>query len=135
MALGAQGVGADGIMSAVHPDPSSARTTESQQLNPTAFAELMNALGVHRIRLNIDMIDRDLVRLLAARHELAMEIGRMKADRGMPVRVPERERELLDIIRAEAELTGLDADQVETIFSLVLEQSRAAQRRERVTGS
>ena len=94
----------------------------------------MDALGVHRIRLNIDMIDRDLVRLLASRHELAMEIGRMKAEKGEPVRVPEREQELLDIIRAEAAVNGLDPDQVETVFNLILEQSRAAQRSERASG-
>ena len=134
MALAAQGAGADGIMIEVHPNPSDAKTDESQQLNPTAFVELMDALGVHRIRLNIDMIDRDLVRLLAARHEAAMEIGRMKADRGMPVRVPERERELLDIVRSEAGELGIDPDATEAIFNLILEQSRAAQRRERVTG-
>ncbi len=134
LALAAQGVGADGIMIEVHPDPSSARTTESQQLNPAAFADLMNALGVHRIRLNIDMIDRDMVRLMASRHELAMEIGRMKAERGMPVRIPERERELLDIIREEAEERGLDPDEVEAVFNLILEHSRAAQRRERAGG-
>lgn len=132
MALAAQGVGADGIMIEVHPNPSEARTVESQQLTPEGFVELMGALGVHRIRLNIDMIDRDLVRLLASRHELAMEIGRMKADRGSPVRAPERERELLDIIRSEAAVSGLDPDQVEDLFNLILEQSRAAQRRERV---
>ena len=131
MALAAQGVGADGIMIEVHPNPSDAKTMESQQLNPAGFAELMDALGVHRIRLNIDMIDRDLVRLLASRHELAMEIGRMKADRGSPVRAPLRERELLDIIRAEAETSGLDPDQMEILFNLILEQSRAAQRRAR----
>lgn len=134
LALAAQGVGADGIMIEVHPNPSEAMTTDSQQLNPEGFGELMSALGVHRIRLNIDMIDRDMVRLLATRHNLAMEIGRMKAQRGMPVRIPDRERELLDIIRIEAETSGLDPDQVETIFGLILEQSRAAQRRERITG-
>ncbi len=133
MALAAQGVGADGIMIEVHPNPSEAQTVESQQLNPAGFAELMDALGVHRIRLNIDMIDRDLVRLLASRHELAMEIGRMKADSGSPVRAPLRERELLDIIRAEAETSGLDPDQMEILFNLILEQSRAAQRRERAS--
>ena len=50
------------------------------------------------------------------------------------MRVPERERELLDIIRAEATVSGLDPDHVETVFNLILEQSRAAQRRERASG-
>ena len=131
MALAAQGVGADGIMIEVHPDPGSARTRVSHHISTAAFARLMDALGVNRIRLNIDMIDRDLVRLLAKRHRLAMRVGRIKAERGLPVHIPEREEELLSIIREESERAGLNADQVERIFFLILEQSREAQRQRR----
>lgn len=131
LALAAQGVGADGIMIEVHPDPSASRTYVSHHITPASFEQLMDALGVNRIRMNIDMLDRDLVRLLARRHRMAMEIGRIKAERGIPVQVPEREEELLRIIREEAELCGLDARQVERIFVLILEQSRDAQHRER----
>lgn len=135
LALAAQGVGADGVMIEVHPDPPAARTRVSHQIDPPAFARLMTALGVHRIRNNIDLIDRDLVRLLANRHEQAMRIGRIKAERNMPVQIPERETELLEIIREEAERAGLDADGVEEIFHLILEQSRQAQLRDRETES
>lgn len=131
LALAAQGVGADGLMIEVHPDPLTSRTSVSHHITPTSFERLMEALGVNRIRMNIDLIDRDLVRLLERRHRMAMEIGRIKAQRGMPVRIPEREAELLDIIREEAEHCGLDPLQVERIFVLILEQSRDAQQRER----
>lgn len=131
LALAAQGVGADGIMIEVHPDPVTARTHVSHQLTIADFARLMDALGVNRIRLNIDMINRDLVRLLANRHRMAMRVGRIKAERGMPVQIPEREEELLAIIREEAERAGMDPDSVEKIFVLILEQSRDAQHRKR----
>lgn len=131
LTLAAQGVGADGAMIEVHPDPDAARTKVSHQITPQAFARLMDALGVNRIRNHIDLIDRDLVRLLANRHQLAMRIGRLKAERNMPVRIPERETELLGVIREEAERAGLDADRVEEIFHLILEQSRSAQHRDR----
>ena len=131
LTLAAQGVGADGVMIEVHPDPDAARTKVSHQITPQAFARLMDALGVNRIRNHIDLIDRDLVRLLANRHQLAMRIGRLKAERNMPVRIPERETELLGVIREEAERAGLDADRVEEIFHLILEQSRSAQHRDR----
>ena len=131
LALAAQGVGADGIMIEVHPDPSTSRTSVSHHITIEAFAHLMDALGVNRIRMNIDMIDRDLVRLLARRHRMAMEVGRIKAERGMPVQIPERERQLLTIIREEAESIGMDPDRMERIFVLVLEQSRDAQHERR----
>ena len=127
LALAAQGVGADGIMIEVHPDPSTARTSVSHHITIDAFSRLMDALGVNRIRMNIDMIDRDLVRLLANRHHMAMRVGRIKAERGMPVQIPEREEELLAVIREEADRAGLDPDQVERIFILILKQSRDAQ--------
>ncbi len=95
------------------------------------FTDLMDALGVNRVRINIDMIDRDLVRLLARRHLMVMRVGRIKAQRGMPVHIPEREVELLDIVREEAERHGLDPTEIEDVFDVILEQSREMQRRER----
>ena len=131
LALAAQGVGADGIMIEVHPDPVTARTRVSHQISIADFSRLMDALGVHRIRLNIDMIDRDLVGVLANRHRMSMRIGRIKAERGMPVQIPEREAELLAMIREEADRAGLDPIRVEQIFILILEQSRDAQHQKR----
>ena len=133
LAQAAQGVGADGIMIEVHPDPSTSRTSVSHHITIEAFADLMDALGVNRIRMNIDMIDRDLIRVLARRHRMAMRVGRIKAERGMPVQVPEREEELLAIIREEADQVGLDPDRIEQIFVLILEQSRDAQHEKRAS--
>lgn len=135
LALAAQGVGADGIMIEVHPDPGTARTSVSHQLTIPDFARLMDALGVNRIRMKIDLINRDLVRLLANRRRMVMEVGRIKAERGMPIHIPEREEELLNVVRDEAALAGLDPEQVEQIFVLILKHSREAQRRKKSTGA
>lgn len=135
LALAAQGVGADGIMIEVHPDPGTARTNVSHQLAIPDFARLMDALGVNRIRMKIDLINRDLVRLLANRRRMVMEVGRIKAERGMPVHIPEREEELLKVVRDEAALAGLDPEQVEQIFVLILKYSREAQRRKKSAGA
>jgi len=131
LALAAQGVGADGLMVEVHPDPMGARTEVSHQITFEMFSNLMDALGVHRVRHNIDLINRDLVRLLARRHRMVMRIGQIKAERGMPVHVPKREEELLAIVREEAERHGLDPAEVEKIFDLILSQAREKQRQER----
>ena len=40
---------------------------------------------------------------------------------------PEREKELMDVIRKEAELSGIRPDHVEALFHLVLAESRAVQ--------
>ena len=126
LALAAQGVGADGIIVEVHPDPGTARTT-GPQLDLDSFVGLMVALGIHRLRSTIDQIDRQIVRLLSRRQDLAMEIGRTKAAQGLPIYIPDREAELLTIIEEEASRSGLDPGHVRSLFQLVLSESRRLQ--------
>ncbi len=83
------------------------------------------------MRQEVDEIDRRLVRLLAERRRVALAIGRVKASRGLPVHAPDREDELLSIVREEAVNLGLDPAYVEGIFIDILADSRAAQRRAR----
>jgi 3-deoxy-7-phosphoheptulonate synthase len=129
LALAAQGVGADGLAVEVHPDPEQARVNPEGQLDRAQFTGLMEALGINRMRKAVDLVDREIVRLLARRRDLALAIGKVKAGRGMPVRSPAREAELLAVIREEAELQDLDPEQVEAVFQLVLASSRTEQRR------
>ena len=126
LALAAQGVGADGIIVEVHPDPASARTN-GPQLDHDGFSSLMTSLGIHRLRVDIDQIDRQIVRLLSRRQGLALEIGRAKADRGMPIYMPNREAELLRVIEEEAASAGIDAGHARALFQLVLAESRRLQ--------
>lgn len=126
LALAAQGVGADGVIIEVHPDPEAART-DGPQLDTTAFQSLMAALGIHRLRHHIDQIDRQVVRLLSRRQDLALEIGKAKANRGMPIYMPDREAELLAVIEEEAARSGIDPGHVRALFQLVLAESRRLQ--------
>jgi 3-deoxy-7-phosphoheptulonate synthase len=127
LALAAQGVGADGVIVEVHPSPGEALTDGPRQLEPAEFATLMTSLGVNRLRNHIDQIDRQIVRLLSRRQDLSLEIGRAKATRGMLVRSPDREAELLGIIRDEATHHGLDPAHVHHLFELILVESRQVQ--------
>ena len=95
----------------------------------------MEALGINRMRKAIDLVDRDIVRALSRRRDLALQIGRVKAERGMSVRSPAREAELMEIIREEAVIQGLDPEQVEAVFQVILAGSRAEQRRLRTGGN
>ncbi len=134
LALAAQGVGADGLIVEVHNQPEVARTSSSQ-LGVGAFEDLMTALGISRVRRHIDQIDRQIVRLLARRQDLSLQIGRVKRVRGMPVHIPEREQELLEIIREEALHLGIDVDHAVSLFELVLAESKRLQMEERDTSA
>lgn len=126
LALAAQGVGADGLIVEVHPQPEVARTSFAQ-VGIGGFEELMTALGISRVRRHIDQIDRQIVRLLARRQELSMDIGRVKHARGLPVHIPGRESELLEVVKDEAGHLGLDVEHVEALFEMVLAESRRLQ--------
>ncbi len=127
LALAAQGVGADGLIVEVHSDPHHAKTEGPLQLDNDEFAGLMFRLGVNRMRAHIDLVDREIVRLLARRQEMSLEIGRVKAARGLPIRAPEREEELLDIICEEAVSQGIGPQHVRGLFEAVLAESRRIQ--------
>jgi chorismate mutase len=79
-----------------------------------------------RLRKQVDLIDRKLLRLLQQRTRLSGEIGRAKRRHGAEIYVPDRERELL--VRV-AKLAGgkLPAPAVGAIFREILSSSRAAQ--------
>ncbi|HJR92530.1 MAG TPA: 3-deoxy-7-phosphoheptulonate synthase [Acidimicrobiia bacterium] len=126
LALAAQGVGADALIVEVHPQPEVARTSYNQ-MGIGGFEELMTALGISRVRRHIDQIDRQIVRLLARRQHLSQEIGRVKQARGLPVHIPGREHELLDVIREEAAHLGVDVAHAESLFEMVLAESRRLQ--------
>ncbi len=128
LALAAQGVGADGLAIEVHADPEKALVNSEQLLNIEAFGDLMISLGVNLMRGDVDEIDYSIVELLGQRQRLAVEIGRIKLEKGLPLRAPDREAELLDDVRTAAQEHNLDSGLVAKIFELVLEGSRAAQR-------
>lgn len=113
--------------------PSASNTENVGGLDDSGWADLLFALEVLRTRGAIDRVDREIVRLLGERQRLSLEIGRAKADRGLPVFAPDRERELMDGLRALGPSHGLRADHLEAIFQVILAESRSAQERRRAS--
>ena len=89
----------------------------------------MHALGIVRLRADIDLVDREIVRLLARRVKRAVEIAHIKVEEQIPLRSPDREVDLLADVREEAERLGLDPKVVHRLFEEVLDYSRYEQRR------
>ncbi len=127
LALAGRAAGADGLMVEVHPTPDEARTDGPHQLDKTEYLALMHALGIVRLRADIDVIDREIVRLLARRVKGAVDIARIKVEEDMPLRSPDREEDLLADVREEAELLGLDARVVNQLFVDIIDYSRTEQ--------
>ncbi|MFQ5817331.1 MAG: chorismate mutase [Terriglobia bacterium] len=74
-------------------------------------------------RRRIDEIDRELVKLLNARSQAAVEIGRLKRQRGLPLYQPEREAEILAAVER---LNGgpLDNKALRRLFERILDEAR-----------
>lgn len=57
-------------------------------------------MTLEELRQQIDEIDRELVALLNRRAEIVVEVGRLKSADGTPIYAPDREKRVLDKIRA-----------------------------------
>jgi chorismate mutase/prephenate dehydrogenase len=76
------------------------------------------------LRAMIDALDRDLLQIAARRMALVAEVAARKRADGLRIRDPQREREVLDDRRGRALELGLPADEIESIFRILLRASR-----------
>ncbi len=155
LAKAAVAAGADGLIIEVHPDPDRAWSDGPQSLDPKMFADLMRDLSgyaalegrtlaaprwrdiaarswatpVAAYRDQIDEIDDALLALLEQRAELGRRLGRIKAAAGQPLRVPEREQDVLERAAATAASGpgGLAADAAVRVFRTIVTETRALQ--------
>lgn len=89
-------------------------------------------MNLDELRSTLSDIDRQLVELIAARQEVVGEIGRSKRKTGTGTRDYKREKDVLDMGRAQAEDLGVDPDLVENLLQLLIRTSLASQERDRV---
>ena len=75
------------------------------------------------LRSGIDELDAELVSLLSRRAKLTTQVGQIKAETGMPVYVPEREKELIASRRADAEAAGVSPDLTEDLLRRIMRES------------
>jgi chorismate mutase / prephenate dehydratase len=73
-------------------------------------------------RGKIDAIDTALLHLLNLRTELALEVGRLKDDEGVALRVPAREQEILSRMKS-LNPGPLAIDSVAKIYQVILDES------------
>jgi len=83
-------------------------------------------MTIDELRARIDLIDEQLVALLNVRAACAIEIGRLKRDRALPVRQPAREADVKRHARMVSERRGgpLGGDAVVRLFEQVIEEIR-----------
>jgi chorismate mutase len=80
-------------------------------------------LDLPALRTEIDEIDERILRLVARRIELVLQVGEYKRERGLAVYDAERERAVLDRLMRLAP-ANLDAQVVRRIFERIIDESR-----------
>lgn len=79
------------------------------------------------LRQRIDWIDEQLVRLLNARAECALQLGHLKKAQGMDIYQPAREREVLDNVQ-QLNTGPLDDGAIRRLFERVIDEARRLER-------
>lgn len=73
-----------------------------------------------RLRSSIDNVDAALIFLLAERFKSTKQVGRLKAEHGMPASDPAREEQQIARLRRLAEDADLDPEFAEKWFNFVV---------------
>jgi chorismate mutase len=78
-------------------------------------------------RQEIDRLDRELLRIFNERAALALAIGELKKQRGLPVYDPDRERRIFEAMTG-ANPGPLEDDAIVRLFERVIDESRRLER-------
>lgn len=89
-------------------------------------------MTLEELRGELSSVDRQLVELIAERQRLVGEIGRTKQASGTGTRDYAREKDVLDMGRAQASEIGLDPELAENVLRELIRSSLASQERDRV---
>jgi len=76
------------------------------------------------LRAMVDVLDRDLLQIVARRMALVGEIAAYKRQHSLRIRDPEREREIIDDRCERAEAMGLPRGEMESVFRVLMRASR-----------
>ena len=89
-------------------------------------------MTLDELRKNLSAVDRRLVDLIAERQKIVGEIGKSKLTTGAGTRDYAREKDVLDMGRAQALELGVDPDLVEGLLQELIRTSLESQERDRV---
>lgn len=133
----AMDLGFDGLIIESHICPEIALSDAAQQVTPVALTEILSGLvirntdsenmeykeNIHELRARIDVLDGDLIELLASRMRVADEIGKYKKQNNITILQPNRWDTILEKVSAKGGEKGLDSEFMEKIFKAIHQAS------------
>lgn len=127
----------DGLMIESHISPDAAWSDAAQQITPEVYSQLIEDLVIReydpknliekskldRLRKDIDMIDEEIMGILASRMKIAREIGRYKKEHNMTILQSERWIEVLNKFIARGSQNGLSEEFITRIIKSIHDES------------
>lgn len=84
-------------------------------------------MDIDALRREIDRLDEELLRIFNARADLALKIGEIKKEAGLPVYDPQREKRIFERMRA-TNPGPLEDEAIVRLFERVIDESRRLER-------
>src|ERR1700752_3925895 len=108
---------------------SSARTSRAKRARAAVRKPRSGApdIDLSALRGEIEAIDAAIVKLVSARQEVALRIGRVKARAGLPIRDFHTEKEVRGRAARLAARVGVDPSLIESVVSSLIEGAVRAQ--------
>ena len=134
----AMDLGLEGLMVEAHRDPSCALSDAKQQLTPDALREMLCEKivvrdadsqsadyreNIDQLRARIDVIDENLLSILKSRMDISEKIGQYKKDHNIAILQMSRWDSLLDNMVQRGGQEGLESHFLQSLFSVIHEES------------
>ena len=133
----------DGLMIESHITPETAWSDAAQQITPEVYGQMISELVIRqadperlrerseleRMRKQIDILDEEIMHILASRMKVAREIGQYKKDNKMTILQNERWKEILQKYVDRGAQSGLGEEFVTRIIKSIHDESIEQQER------
>lgn len=133
----------DGLMIESHITPDTAWSDAAQQITPEVYGQLISDLVIRdndpkdlkektkldRMRKEIDMIDEEIMNILASRMKIAREIGLYKKENNMTILQSERWKEVLSKFVSRGTQNGLGEEFITRVIKSIHDESIEQQER------
>lgn len=127
----------DGLMIESHITPDTAWSDAAQQITPEVYGQLISDLIIReydpkdlkektkldRLRKEIDMIDEEIMGILASRMKIAREIGMYKKENNMTILQSERWKEVLSKFIERGTQNGLSEEFITRVIKSIHDES------------
>jgi len=127
----------DGLIMESHISPDTAWSDAAQQLTPEDYGKLIESLVIRddnpnsgkektkldRLRKEIDMIDEEIMNILASRMKISREIGQYKKENNMTILQSERWKEVLQKYFDRGSQSGLGAEFITRVIKSIHDES------------